>query len=126
MPETASCTASCQCCTGLCSPSGLCELVGAQEYSVGARFSVQLPGIEGTGYMWTVAPLPPAVVQVGDATSACNPSALGTPVVGCADTTTFLFEAEAPGQGTLTFAYARPWMADVAPLKTYQTAVRVY
>ena len=123
LPEAAPCKDTCQCCTGLCSASGLCEFPGPVGYAVGDRFTIRLPGTAGTGYEWLPAsPLPACVSQVGDPVSVCVSSGF---LVGCAQTTTFTFEAAAPGEGTLRFEYRQPWVTEVPPLETYEMAVSV-
>ncbi len=44
---------------------------------------------------------------------------------GCAETTTFRFEAVAPGEGTLRLEYRRPWETGVPPARTFEILVRV-
>ncbi len=92
-------------------------------YDIGITdgLAVALRGNAGTGYEWQAVALPPIVAQRGSATTAC----IGDSIPGCAQLTTFEFDLVAPGEGTLGFAYVRPWETGVPPLQTFEIALRV-
>ncbi len=99
------------------------DTLAAHEIAVGEQFIVELHATAGTGYQWEPVAVPAALVQVGDASFACDVIHDG-PWVGCGGTATFTFEAVDAGEGTLRLEYFRPWETS-PPADTFETTVRV-
>jgi inhibitor of cysteine peptidase len=90
--------------------------------TVGQRFEIRLKAQLGAGFSWS--PQRPDVPGLKLLATSVLPSKNG-PMVGGVETQVFAYEATAPGEVKLDFAYRRPWMKDSPPDKTMSFLVRI-
>ncbi len=85
--------------------------------AVGDTFSVALSSNATTGYSWT-ATVPDVLEQTREASYETTPPPPGQePMPGTGGTMRWFFRAVRPGQGSLDFAYSRPWEQDTPPVQ---------
>ena len=90
----------------------------------GERVTISLASNPTTGYSWQVVAIDEALLEMV-AEPEYQPEAKAEGLVGAGGTESFLFQALAPGEATLTLGYARPWEVDVAPIETFSVHVVV-
>lgn len=89
--------------------------------TVGQRFEVRLKAQLGAGFSWSPRSDVPGLKLVATSVLSAN----GGPKVGGVETQVFVYEATAPGEAKLDFAYRRPWMKDSPPDKTMSFVVGI-
>ncbi|MFJ4348010.1 protease inhibitor I42 family protein [Pseudomonas sp. NPDC089401] len=94
-----------------------------KRLQVGQTITLTLPSNPSTGYRWNVQD-PAANVLHG-----LGPEVYSAPedegVVGSSGLSTWRYQATAAGEGHLVLVYQQPWAPQVAPVQTFDCAIRV-
>ena len=88
--------------------------------AVGGMLTVALPANPSTGYSWVPTNTPEFLFQQGQPTFETSGTANN---VGAGGTEVLTFKAVAPGSGTLSLDYLRPWETTGTPVKKFTIKV---
>lgn len=90
---------------------------------VGQNLTLSLPSNPSTGYRWRVQDPAAGVLH------SLGPEVYSAPddtgMVGSSGLSTWRYQAHARGEGKLVLVYQQPWATDVAPVQTFDCALRV-
>ncbi|AIZ31905.1 protease inhibitor I42 family protein [Pseudomonas sp. K1(2024)] len=89
----------------------------------GQNLTLTLTSNPTTGYRWQVKDPASSVLRSLGPEVYSSPEESG--LVGVAGTSTWRFQASAPGDGNLVLVYQQPWAPEVQPVQTFECAIRV-
>ena len=93
------------------------------QLSTGQNLILTLPSNPTTGYRWAIQDSAGGVLRKVSPEVYSNPEDSG--LVGNAGQSTWRFHAFASGTGRLLLTYQQPWAPEVAPVKTFDCAIKV-